>query len=370
MKLLLSTDAIGGVWTYSIELARALERYDVEVALACLGPEPTPAQRAQANALSNVRLFTKPFALEWMNEPWADVDASAAWLGEIADVFGADIVQLCSYSHAAFEWRVPVVLVAHSCVFSWWRAVHGGSPPAEWQEYYRRVCAGLESADLVVAPSHGMLDALNEIYVPPRRTTVIANARTTSLFAPRTRLPIVMSVGRLWDPGKNIGALARVSADLPWKVLVAGDPNSPDGNTIDYGNMRRLGSLAEHTLAAWLGCAGIYALPAVYEPFGLSILEAALSRCPLMLGDIPTLRENWSDAAVFVPPHDDAALQDTLLELIADGSTRYRLAQSAYERARTFSPGLQAQRYLSEYTTLLAERTLLAAAGRIEAVCV
>ena len=35
-----------------------------------------------------------------------------------------------------------------------------------------------------------------------------------------------------------------------------------------------------------INTASIYALPARYEPFGLSILEAALSGCALVLGDI------------------------------------------------------------------------------------
>ena len=50
-----------------------------------------------------------------------------------------------------------------------------------------------------------------------------------------------------------------------------------------------------------MGRAAIYALPARYEPFGLSILEAALSGCALVIGDIPSLREIWADAALFVP---------------------------------------------------------------------
>lgn len=356
MRLLLSTDTIGGVWTYSIELARALASHGVEIALACLGAPPSDAQRAEALTLPHITMFEHPSALEWMDNPWSDVDASGEWLRTIADRFGADLVQLCSYSHASLDWPTPVVLVAHSCVFSWWRAVHGGSPPATWAEYHRRVSAGVASADVVIAPSEGMLASLREFYTEPKRACVIPNARSPRPFRPRTSLPVVLSAGRLWDPAKNIAALARVAADLPWPVLVAGNTTAPDGRTIQFENVRLLGNLAEHTLAAWLGCAGIYALPAVYEPFGLSVLEAALSRCPLILSDIPTLREHWDDAALFVPPNDDVALRDALLALIADGRLRYRLAHRAFERAREFSPAQKAQRYLAEYTQLLSGR--------------
>ena len=60
----------------------------------------------------------------------------------------------------------------------------------------------------------------------------------------------------------------------------------------------------------------IYASPARYEPFGLGVLEAALSSCALVLGDSPTLREPWSDAALFVPPDDHDALLTALADVV------------------------------------------------------
>ena len=59
----------------------------------------------------------------------------------------------------------------------------------------------------------------------------------------------------------------------------------------------------------WLRRATIFALPARYEPFGLSALEAGLAGCALVLGDIP-MREVWHDAAMFVPPEQPAALEN------------------------------------------------------------
>src|SRR3546814_4918927 len=75
-------------------------------------------------------------------------------------------------------------------------------------------------------------------------------------------------------------------------------------------------------MAGWLGRATFFALPARYEPFGLAVLEAALSGCALVLGDIPTLRELWDGVAAFVPPGDIEALEDVLTQLIADPDLR------------------------------------------------
>ena len=92
--------------------------------------------------------------------------------------------------------------------------------------------------------------------------------------------------------------------------------------------------------------ASIYALPALYEPFGLSILEAALSGCALVLGDIPSLRENWTGAALFA-----GDLKEALTSLMDDFALRNRLATAARKRALTFTPERMAAGYLAAYPT-------------------
>jgi glycosyltransferase involved in cell wall biosynthesis len=104
-----------------------------------------------------------------------------------------------------------------------------------------------------------------------------------------------------------------------------------------------------------MGRAAIYAAPAYYEPFGLSILEAALSGCALVLGDIPSLREVWDDAACWVPPGDDAALLDTLLWLIDRPRVRQEYASRALDRARLYIPRRMAHGYARAYRSVMAE---------------
>ena len=48
MKILMTADAVGGVWTYALDLAVGLAPRGVEVVLAVLGPAPSPRQRAAA----------------------------------------------------------------------------------------------------------------------------------------------------------------------------------------------------------------------------------------------------------------------------------------------------------------------------------
>jgi glycosyltransferase involved in cell wall biosynthesis len=107
--------------------------------------------------------------------------------------------------------------------------------------------------------------------------------------------------------------------------------------------------------------AGIFAAPARYEPFGLGILEAARASCALVLADIPSLRELWSDGALFVPAADAAMLGARLAELIADPDARVRLGRAARMRARRFSVMRMARSYCALYERVTGTRARVAA---------
>jgi glycosyltransferase involved in cell wall biosynthesis len=133
--------------------------------------------------------------------------------------------------------------------------------------------------------------------------------------------------------------------------------------------VRALGELPPALLAAELGSASIYCLPARYEPFGLSVLEAALAGCALVLGDIASLRETWGEAAVYVAPEDHAGLRGALQRLVARPQERERLARAARARAQRLTHHAMAQACLSAYAGLSPAFAGLAAASTEEPAC-
>src|SRR5215216_6713355 len=108
-RILMTVDPVGGVWTYALELARAFEPHGIEVALASMGAHLTREQYQQVLARKNVRLFESAYRLEWMDDPWADVDLAGDWLLEIAGRVRPDLIHLNGYSHAALSWDAPVL---------------------------------------------------------------------------------------------------------------------------------------------------------------------------------------------------------------------------------------------------------------------
>ena len=361
-RVFMTGDTVGGVWTFTLELARALGDCGIKVLLATMGGQPSGDQRKEAEAIPNLRLATSAYKLEWMEEPWQDVQDSGRWLLDLHQEFAPDVVHLNTYGHGALSWTAPVVLTAHSCVLSWWNAVRQEPIPPRWSRYQHEVEYSLKTADLLTAPSRAMQRTLEDNYgsdLPPCR--VIANGRSAASYRGVEKQPFVLTAGRLWDEAKNVAEVCRAAASLPWPVYLAGDERHPDGSSVQFTGCRSLGWLSPGELAGWYSRAAIYALPARYEPFGLSAVEAALSGCALVLGDIPSLREVWGDAAVFVEPGCEDRLGRALRQLIADPHLRQEMACRAETRARTFSPEQMATAYLDAYTNLAETRRLACA---------
>lgn len=342
----MTTDTVGGVWTYALDLASALAPLGVEVELATMGPAPTREQLAEAASVPLAGLHVSEFALEWQDEPWDDVDRAGGWLLALEERLSPDLVHLNGYAHGSLPWRAPVVVAAHSDVLSWWRAVRGVPAPPEWEPYRLAVEAGLRAADAIVAPTAAVAADLGRSYRLRAEPTVVHNGRAPVATA-GAKEPLVLAAGRFWDEAKNVGALERVRASIRWPIVAVG-----------AGTQH--GPASRQELALLRSRASIFCSPARYEPFGLAILEAAHAGCALVLGDIASLREVWGDAALFVPPDEDDALAAALQLLARDPELRRELAFRAARRARRYLPETTAARTLAVYRRVLA-RTAVAA---------
>jgi glycogen(starch) synthase len=254
-------------------------------------------------------------------------------------------------------------------VLSWWSAVRGSPVPPDYRRYEDAVARGLQSADLVVAPTRAMLSSLECNYGPLNATRVIPNGREPADFPPGRKEPLIFSAGRLWDEAKNVATVAEVAPDLPWQVCVAGRHEHPSGFEVPLRGVQALGQLSLREMAGWLGRSSIYALPARYEPFGLSVLEAAFAGCALVLGDISSLREIWGDAALFVDPESPAQLRTALLRLIGDPALRQEMVRRSRTRAFEFTPERMGRAYLSAYRWLLEPRDTSPLEEDEEVVC-
>src|SRR6185295_16056142 len=148
-----TADTVGGVWSYAVDLARGLAGVGIKIGLATMGALVRQAQRSEANSIAGLTLYESHFKLEWMDEPWDDVQRAGNWLLEVERGFEPDLVHLNGYAHAPLPWHAPTMVVGHSCVLSWWDAVKREPAPERWTKYRDIVRDGLHAAGLVIAPT-------------------------------------------------------------------------------------------------------------------------------------------------------------------------------------------------------------------------
>lgn len=367
LRLLLATDAIGGVWQYSIDLAAALAERGVETVLVQLGPAPSDQQRAEAAAIPDITFIETGLPLDWLSDGPAPVLAAGAEVTRLARTHAVDLVQLNMPTlAAAARPGVPVLAMAHGCVSTWWQHAWPGVPLDASFRWHRALTKeGLRAADRVAAPSAGYARCVGRHYGLPRMPNVVHNGRAP-LVTPKN-VPLhdcVLTVGRLWDSVKGAELLDKVAGALSVPFHAAGAARGPHGEAAQLENLHLLGQIGPAALAAQLSTRPIFVSAACFEPFGLAVLEAAAAGCALVLADIPVFRELWDGTALFVPPRDALAYRDAIERLIGDLPLRRQLGDDAAERAQRYTPARMADAMLALYRQLLIER---APAGKVAA---
>jgi glycosyltransferase involved in cell wall biosynthesis len=357
LRLFMTADAVGGVWQYALDLARGLVPHGVETTLAVLGPRPDASQVAEAGAVDGLTLLPLDLPLDWTAATPDEVMRASAALAALADEAGADLVHLNSAAlGAGAGFRAPVVIGCHSCVATWWEAVRSGPVPDDFLWRAKFVLQGYRAADALIAPTAAFADNTCRTYGLGEAPYVVHNGR--SRIAPRRDRPafsasFAFTAGRLWDDGKNLAVIDRAAAHIDTPIVAAGPIEGPNGARVDFQHVKPLGPLSGAEIARWLRACPIFVSSALYEPFGLAVLEAAQAGCPLVLSDIPSFRELWDGAALFVPPHSDRAFAQAVEAIVKDADLRARMGAAASKRALHYSVETMAADTLEIYRSLL-----------------
>jgi glycosyltransferase involved in cell wall biosynthesis len=359
LHVLMTADAVGGIWQYTLDLCEGLRPHGVRTTIAVLGPSPSADQQAMAEA-TGAKLILTGLPLDWTAHSPNEVEETGQAIARIATEIQPDLVHLNApalAAHATFD--VPVVVVCHSCVATWWQAVKGGPLPEEFVWRTELVAAGYASADRLLAPTLTFAQATAQAYDLPQMPTVVRNGR---LSVPMSRsVPdehLVFTAGRLWDEGKNFAVIDRVASHLKVPVLAAGPLEGPNGTQARVVHAKAVGRLSDAEIAQYLSGKPIFISLARYEPFGLAVLEAAQMECALVLSDIPTFRELWGNAALFVDPSDEKTIAEVIEQLLQEPETRANLGRAARERADAYTVDTMSVGVLNAYRSVLCQKPL------------
>jgi glycosyltransferase involved in cell wall biosynthesis len=236
------------------------------------------------------------------------------------------------------------VVVIHDCAPFRDRSWFGGAYGAWHRALVPRIA---RRARLVIVPSEHVRAELAELFgLPGERVRVVAPGVDAAFRNPgdpaalRRRLgierPYVLALGTD-SPRKNLGLLDRLAADLDaggLDVLIAGSSRSYLPGSAP-GAARRLGYVADADLPALYAGAAAFAMPSLYEGFGLPCVEAMAAGTPVVAADRAALPEACGGAALLADPDDAAAFAAALLR--AAGPERDRLVAAGRERASQLS---------------------------------
>jgi glycosyltransferase involved in cell wall biosynthesis len=352
-RVLITLDAVGGVWRYAIDLARGLGTQGIECLLVGFGPAPDRRRLAEVEALPNASLVWPGDPLDWLVEDEMQLTGVTRVLTDLTRDWQPELLHLNLPSQAVDlpDDLPPVLVASHSCLATWWEAVRGGELPAAWRWQRQRSRDGLSRAQRVIVPSASHAEATQRAYGRLDHLEIVHNSGTGAHGAAE-RQPIVLAAGRWWDDSKNGETLDAAAGLSPWPVVMAGALAGPNGQSCALRHALAKGELPAASVEALMEHAAVFAASSLYEPFGLAVLEAANRGAALVLADIPTFRELWSGAAVFVPPCDAAAYAAAFDQLIRNHGLRSALARRARHRALDFRPDRQLQGMLGVYAAM------------------
>ncbi len=220
----------------------------------------------------------------------------------------------------------------------------------------------LERADLLLTVSRFVRDELiDHLGVAAARVRVTPNG-VDARFHPRNNAEIAMTLARYRlvgdgyllavatpEPRKNLVRLVQAFARLPSAlqsryplVLVGGhgwgDTLQSEAEPLQRrGQLRRLGYVPDAELPALYAGARGFALPSLYEGFGLPILEAMASGAPVLTSNGSAMAEVADGAAILIDPLDVDSIAQGLRRLLADAELRAQLIQAGSAHARGFS---------------------------------
>jgi len=363
MRILLTTDTVGGVWTFTRELVGELLKAGHHVWMVSFGRKQSEEQSGWCCKME--RLHGRRFGcqasnlpLEWMPNNERVYEAGKDLLLNTAEEFRPDLIHSNQFCFGALPVSIPKVITAHSDVLSWADVCRPqGLEATPWLiRYINYLGEGLAGADLIVAPTSWMLGAIGQHFALPRQCRIILNGRSVANEqGPLPRRMQAVSVGRLWDDAKNVSMLREVRAKLP--ILIAGEESFQDVVRDCKSLSRRddglsyLGACSEDEVIKFFRSSSVYIASSIYEPFGLAPLEAALCGCAVVANDIPSLREVWGGAALYF--NGVSALQQLLDNLCKDEV----FLQEAQRRSKLRADQLTSSKMAYEYESVYSQLT-------------
>jgi len=239
-----------------------------------------------------------------------------------------------------------------------------------WRLGFLKRAAGIIAVS--EATKQQMVDILR---IPKSRITVIPEGVDKSFVritkgsilcdaVKRLSLPkkYILHVGTTYY-NKNIEGLLNIFFDLARRDRLLFLVKSGDAWTDDQKRMiersgfsnrvRHVGFVSSQDLPTLYSLAEALIHPSYAEGFGFTVLEAMACGCPVVVSDIPAMREMVQDAGVYISPSPTKQHMREIESLIASKAKRKTITQRGYLRSDTYSWDKTARKTYSLYQKII-----------------
>lgn len=232
----------------------------------------------------------------------------------------------------------------------------------EHPEYYRESFFTLQSqtSDVIKRSSHiitisdASAGSICKRYGIPMSKLTVAYLGVEKIFRPNGKRyqaprPYILFVGAL-KPGKNLPMMLRAFAEFlrvskkSYDFFLIGSDYWLDpaiSSTINILNLKHrvhiLGFVDDETLATYYRGATALLNVSCIEGFGLPVVEAMASGCPVIGSSAGANPEVISDSGILVDPEDIQSLVRALQQITSESSVRARLRECGIKRAKKFT---------------------------------
>jgi len=182
------------------------------------------------------------------------------------------------------------------------------------------------------------------------------------------RGPYILYVHALATPLKNAhrlvkayGCMQRTGA-FPHKLVLVGEGHDVEYPREVHSLVKNMGLeeeviftgyVPEEDLPAIYTMADLSVVPSLDESFGFPTLESMGCGTPVIASNIPALLEVLGDSAIFVDPHNERKLAETIREVLDNESLRQTLIKKGFERVKLFSWNNYAEQILRLYESVM-----------------
>lgn len=146
------------------------------------------------------------------------------------------------------------------------------------------------------------------------------------------------------DPRKNFVHIVRAfkALRLPGlKLYIVGNVSSVfrKDNLNEWldGDVRVLGHVSDEELSCYYRHASLFLYPSLYEGFGIPPLEAMSNACPVLVSDIPALKEVYGDSVAYCDPYSIESIASQTRRLLDNEEERQELREKGARKIREYS---------------------------------